>query len=175
MCNRFVQKGREVRPGQRAVVLMRGPGGEYEVPFDEAIFGGPARSESRNYWIKREGAEHVLVPEIVSFGEKDKATGRQNWETLRAPAAMEGLLLPKPPGKDYRLLKVLTQAATAEQMERLGNDRVPVFPAAPDVSPSPASSTPAPPVASVAPPEIAAAPPEPAPKRPSTDQLQLRI
>ncbi|MEA3187538.1 MAG: hypothetical protein QOD99_1368, partial [Chthoniobacter sp.] len=29
------------------MVLMRGPGGEFEIPFDEAIFGGPARSESR--------------------------------------------------------------------------------------------------------------------------------
>ena len=40
---------------------------------------------------------------------------------------MEGLLLPRPPGKEYRLLKVVTQPATAEQLARLGNDRVPVF------------------------------------------------
>jgi hypothetical protein len=127
MCNRFVQKGREVRPGQQATVLMRGPGGEFEVPFDEAIFGGPARSESRSYWIKREGAEPVVLPDIERFGEKDKANGQQNWEMLARPAAMEGLLLPQPPGKDYRLLKVVTQAATVEQIARLGNDRVPIF------------------------------------------------
>lgn len=39
---------------------------------------------------------------------------------------MEGLLLPRPPGKDYRLLKVVTQAATPEQAAWLGNDRVPM-------------------------------------------------
>lgn len=71
-------------------------------------------SESRNDWIER-------------FGEKDKSTGEQNWEDVPANSAMEGLLLPRPPGKDYRLLKVVTQPATAEQFARLGNDRVPVF------------------------------------------------
>ena len=127
MCNRFVQKGREVRPGQRALVQMRGPGGEFEVPFDEAVFGGPARNESRHYWLQREGAEPVLVPDISSFGEKDKATKEQHWEDVPGGSSMEGLLLPRPPGKDYRLLKVLTQAATADQIARLGNDRVPIL------------------------------------------------
>jgi hypothetical protein len=127
MCNRFVQQGREIRPGQRAVVLMRGPGGEFEIPFAEAVFGGPARSERRDYWIKRQGAEPVLVPEITRFGEKDQATGAQNWEDVAEHSAMEGLLLPCPAGKDYRLLKVVTQAATADQIARLGNDRVPLF------------------------------------------------
>ena len=56
MCNRFVQQGREVRPGQRATVVMRGPGGDWEMAYDGAIFGGPARRESRNYWLSRERA-----------------------------------------------------------------------------------------------------------------------
>ena len=41
-------------------------------------------------------------------------------------SSLEGFLLPQPPGKDYRLLKVVTQPATGEQLARLGNDRVPV-------------------------------------------------
>ena len=156
MCNRFVQKGHEVRPGQRATVLMRGPGGEFELPFDEAIFGGPARRESRNYWIKREGAEPVLIPEIERFGEKDQTSGRQNWEVVPAHSIMEGLLLPQPAGKDYRLLKVVTQDATAEQLSRLGNDRVPVFTTTLDTTPGPIT------------PAESAQPPPP-------DQLQLPI
>ena len=126
MCNRYVQKGREVRPKQGTTVLMKGPGGYFELPF-EAVFGGPARNESRNYWIKKEGPEPVLVPDISRFGEKDKAMGAQNWEDVPAGSSMEGLLLPRPPGKDYRLLKVVTQAATPEQIARLGNDRVPIL------------------------------------------------
>lgn len=106
---------------------MRGPGGEYELPFEEAIFGGPARQESRNYWIKREGAEDVIVPNVSRFGEKDKTTGQQNYEDVPPGTALEGLLLPTPPGKQYRLLKIVTQAATPEQIARLGNDRAPVI------------------------------------------------
>ena len=126
MCNRFVQKGRQVKPQQKATVLMKGPGGFFELPF-EAVFGGAARNESRNYWIEREGAEPVIVPDIGRFGEKDKATGAQNWEDIPPGSALEGLLLPMPPGKDYRLLKVVTQAATEDQIARLGNDRAPII------------------------------------------------
>ncbi len=77
---------------------MKGPGGFFELPF-EAVFGGPVRNESRNYWIKREGAEAVIVPDIERFGEKDKTTGVQNWEDVPAGTALEGLLLPHAAGK----------------------------------------------------------------------------
>ena len=76
---------------------MRGPGGEFEVPFDEAVFGAPARTQRRHHWIQREGAEPVLVPDISRFGEKDKATQEQHWEEVPAGSSMEGLLLPRPP------------------------------------------------------------------------------
>lgn len=126
MCNRVVQNDVIVKPGQRAKVLMRGPGGEFEIPFDEAVFGGPAKRESRNYWIKREGAEDVLVPNVSRFGEKNKATGEQGWEDITPGSALEGLLLPQPPGKDYRLLKIVIQPATPAQLAHLGNDRAPI-------------------------------------------------
>ncbi len=126
MCNRVVQNDLIVKPGEQITVLMRGPGGEFELPFTEAIFGGPAKSESRNYWICREGAEPVIVPQVTRFGEKNKTTGEQGWEDVAPGSSLEGLLLPQPPGKDYRLLKVVTQPATADQLARLGNDRAPV-------------------------------------------------
>ena len=126
MCNRVVQKNKPIKPGERVTVLMRGPQGEFELPFTEAVFGGPAKSESRGYWIQRENAENVIVPDVTGFGEKNKTTGEQGWENLPPGSALEGLLLPQPPGKDYRLLKVVTRPATAEQIARLGNDRAPV-------------------------------------------------
>src|SRR5262245_8447949 len=100
MCNRFVQKGAVVKPGEKTMVLMRGPQGDFEIPFTEAVFGGPAKSESRNYWIKREGAEEVIVPEISRFGEKSKTSGTQGWEDVEPGSALQGLLLPQPPGKE---------------------------------------------------------------------------
>jgi hypothetical protein len=91
------------------------------------VFGGPAKRESRNYWIRREGAEPVVVPDIERFGEKNKATGEQGWEDVPPGTALEGLLLPQPPGKGYRLLKIVTQPAKEDQVSRLGNDRAPVL------------------------------------------------
>ena|SRR5882757_5460035 len=127
MCNRVVQNEVIVKPGGKLTVLMRGPQGEFELPFTEAVFGGPAKSENRNYWIKREGAEPVAVPDVTRFGEKNKTTGEQGWEDLPTKASLQGLLLPQPPGKDYRLLKIITQPATPVQVARLGNDRAPVI------------------------------------------------
>ncbi len=126
MCNRVVQNDLIVKPGGKVTVLMRGPQGEFELPFNEAVFGGPAKTESRNYWIKREGAEEVIVPHVTRFGEKNKTTGEQGWEDVPPGSALEGLLLPQPPGKEYRLLKIVTQPATPDQCARLGNDRTPV-------------------------------------------------
>jgi len=135
MCNRVVQDGTEIKPGQPVKVLLRGPGGQFELPF-EAVFGGPAKKESRGYWIQREGAEEVRVPQVSRFGEKNKTTGAQGYEDLAPGSSLEGLLLPTPPGKDYRLLKIVTQPATPEQSARLGNDRAPVVILAPGAADS---------------------------------------
>jgi hypothetical protein len=56
MCNRIVQKDAPIKPGGKVTVLMRGPQGEFEMPFTEAVFGGPAKRESREmrsmfYWM----------------------------------------------------------------------------------------------------------------------------
>jgi hypothetical protein len=126
MCNRVVQKDVEIKPGGRAIVLMRGPGAEFDLPFEQAVFAGPAKCESRGYWIKREGAEDVLIPYVTRFGEKNRITGEQGWEDLPSGSALEGLLLPQPPGKEYRLVKIVTQPATPDQIAKLGNDRAPV-------------------------------------------------
>src|SRR5438067_11095357 len=108
MCNRIVQKGREVKPGQPVMVLMRGPRGEFEMPFEEAAFGGPARNESRNYWIQREGADPLSVPDAERFFERDETTGKQNSEDVPSGTALEGLWQRKAPGQDCRALKVCT-------------------------------------------------------------------
>jgi hypothetical protein len=126
MCNRVVQNGVEIKPGGRATVLMRGPQGEYELPFTEAIFGGPAKRESRGYWKSREGAEDVIVPDVPMLVYKKNTTGEQGYEDVPSGSSLEGLLLPQPPGKSYRLLKIVTQPATPDQIGRLGNDRAPV-------------------------------------------------
>lgn len=91
------------------------------------IFSGAARSDRIGYWLDVERADRVVVPGVSRFGERNKLTGQQNFEDVPADSMMDGILLPTPPGKDYRLLKVVTQDADFGQLARLGNDRAPVF------------------------------------------------
>jgi len=41
--------------------------------------------------------------------------------------AIEAMLEPQPAGKDYRLLKVVTREASAEELARSGKNRVPLL------------------------------------------------
>ena len=72
------------------MVLMRGPGGEFEIPFEEAVFGGPARNESRNYWIRREGAEPVIVPDRYSPAGPTAALIEAASSTVQGDQAIAG-------------------------------------------------------------------------------------
>ena len=66
MRNRFVQKGREVRPRQNATVLMKGRGGFFELPF-EAVFGGAARNESAIIGSSAKVPSQSLCPKSSGF------------------------------------------------------------------------------------------------------------
>ena len=108
---RAEQPKRNADVGIRAGAKLHG-GKRWE--SGNVIFGGPAKKESRNYWLQREGAVDVLVPNVTRFGEKNKTTEEQGWEDVPPGSALEGLLLPQPPGKDYRLLKIVSASARAQ-------------------------------------------------------------
>jgi len=60
------------------------------------------------------------------FEEKHETTKAQTRKTVPAGTRLEDLLLAPPAGKDYRLLKIVTRAATPDESTRLGNSRIPV-------------------------------------------------
>lgn len=125
MCNRFVQNGRVVKPGEKATVLLRGPAGEFEIEFDQAVFSGNAREDKKRYWLKQ--ADEVIVPGISAYGEKNKLTGAQSFEQVPDGSRALGFLLPQPEGKEYRLLKILTTDGGPKRTALFGNDRTPVL------------------------------------------------
>ena len=84
MCNRVVQKDKVIKPGEPVLVLMKGPGATFELPF-EAVFAGPAKRESRGYWIQREGAQDV---EVVAVVERAHALRASVAESFRAGNAL---------------------------------------------------------------------------------------
>jgi hypothetical protein len=140
MCNRFVQKGRMVKPGGKAIIFLRGPGGLMPVELDrkghpllamEGVYSGAAQSETvERKWIRAQHAVEVLIPHVTSFGDWHVALDKQLDHDLPAGSALAGVLLPEVERKDgtgpYRLLKVQTRAATPEEEERIGNDRMAV-------------------------------------------------
>jgi hypothetical protein len=126
-----VQSRRPERPGphqtpRQTKGLAQGARGYFELPF-EGTFAGAAKKEKRQYWLDVERADEVIIPDVEGFEEANKETGAQSREATPPGTALEGLLLPQPPGKDYRLLKVLTQPTTPDQFARWGNDRAPVI------------------------------------------------
>ena len=157
MCNRFVQKGRMVKPPGKAIVFLRGPGGVMPVNLDrkghpllpiEGLYTGAAQSESvKQKWIRAQHAVEVLIPHVTSFGDWHVGRDVQLDHDLSAGSALAGVLLPEVARKDgtgtYRLLKVQTRAATPDEEERIGNDRMAVVvpwpdaPEIPDLPPDP--------------------------------------
>lgn len=125
MCNRFIQNGRVVKPGEKATVLLRGPAGEFALEFPNAVFSGNAREDKKRYWLKQ--AEECVVPGITAYGEKNKTTGAQSFEEVPDGSKMLGFLLPQPEGKTYRLLKILTRDGGPTRTALFGNDRTPVL------------------------------------------------
>jgi len=74
MCNKYVQDELIIKPGGRTYVKMRGPGGEFELPFTEAVFGGSAKRESRGWWKSKEGAE-VQARSMVLISKSSNCGG----------------------------------------------------------------------------------------------------
>ena len=127
MCNRVVQKGKVIKPGEKITVLMKGPGAEFELTFDGAVFGGPAKSESRGYWLKRERAEPVIIPDVSRYGEKNKTTEEQGWEDVQPGSSLEGLCAAAATTRQgLSAIESCHAARYTDQIARLGNDRAPV-------------------------------------------------
>lgn len=123
MCNVVIQSGQQIRP--QGILRVRL---EEDGRSAEGVFAGSARRESRAYW-SREGAEPCLIPDVSGFGESNERDGGQSFETLPEGSSLRGFLLPpkvSKTGAEYRLLKVMTRPATAEEYARLGNERMPI-------------------------------------------------
>ena len=57
MCNRVVQKDKVIKPGERVMVLMKGPGATFELPFKGAVFAGQGPSDFATKAAHRENDE----------------------------------------------------------------------------------------------------------------------
>ena len=87
----------------------------------ELIWAGFARKESLGWW-KKKSAEMVDVP-AVRFAERSERDGQLRWDDVSSGSVVRGLIDPND-GKP--LLKIVTRASTAEELERFQHPRMPL-------------------------------------------------
>ena len=98
------------------------------VPFwrqrghDQLVWAGFARQESLGWW-KRAGGELVDVP-AHRFAERSDRTRQLAWDDLPPGTVVRGLVDPHD-GKP--LLKIVTRASSAEEIQRFEHPRMPLL------------------------------------------------
>lgn len=115
MCAAFESLGTQLRPG-RAVAVWRNTTAEFRV------WAGFARNERLSWWL-RKGCQPVDVP-AVRFAERSQKDGRLYWDEVPAGQVIRGLWEPALPAA--RIL-IVTRAATPEEADIFGHDRMPLI------------------------------------------------
>jgi hypothetical protein len=125
MCQRIVQKQREISVGETIVVLLKGPASEFEVPCARAVFQGSLGRESAKWLIDDGRAEEVIVPYVSGFHVRSEKSGEVIAEKVITASALQGVLSYAGAG-EARRFHVITTPATEEQHMRLDCEEVPV-------------------------------------------------
>ena len=127
MCIAFKKKGKTFKPGQP--VEVRSKQGRLVRPW-----ASYARSERMEYWIRQRSAIEV---EILAdgFAERNRHTNQLVWENIPSGQIIRAVLAsPKDP--ESFLIQpdpdcyIVTRAATADEIQHFGHDRLPVVAAA---------------------------------------------
>ncbi len=124
MCIAIKKKGKTYQQGQS--VEVETDQGSATVPW-----ASYARSEKMHYWEKQRKASHVVI-RAEGFAERQRQTNQIIWQeipadhvihaVLAAPRNPEEFLIPQ--GRDCY---IVTRAATTEEIEHFGHDRMPLI------------------------------------------------
>jgi len=124
MCIAFKQQGKTFKPGQ--TVAVQSPQGPLVRPW-----AAYARSERMEYWVKQRSA---IAVEILAdgFAERHRQTNQIIWENIPSGRIIQALLA-KPKDPDTFLIPpdpecyIVTRAATANEANHFGHDRLPMI------------------------------------------------
>src|SRR5471032_1406857 len=121
MCSRF-KALREWKPGDELPLEL------IEGMPSTGVWAGFAQQEKLDWWLKKPG--HVLAQtrdEVTEIAERSDSSS----ELLYGPAPEHAHLLfvlePSAPGKNYRLAKMITTAATNAQAAYYNHPRFPLL------------------------------------------------
>ena len=115
MCSVFQFKKQTFRPG-REVTAQSKRG------IVRPVWAGFARNESLDWWLQKGGV--LLDLPINRFAERSDQTGRLVWDDVPDHLVLRGLLDVQ---SGQPLLKVVTRAASLEELERFQHPRMPLL------------------------------------------------
>lgn len=114
--------GREYRPGEMLRLALADG-----TPV-EGIWGGSAQGEKLLWWINKPG--HLLSQtkdQIAGIAIRDADTGEIRWGAAPVGGHLFFVLKPPPSGKNYRIAKMVTTAATPAQAAYFNEERFSLF------------------------------------------------
>lgn len=115
MCSVFQFKKQTFRPGREVKAQSR-------CGIVRYVWAGFARNESLDWWLQKGGV--LLDLPIDRFAERSDQTGQLVWDDVPDHLVLRGLLDVQS-GKP--LLKVVTRAASLEELGRFQNPRIPLL------------------------------------------------
>lgn len=112
--------------------LIRKPG--IPLPFqfadggiEEAIWAGSATEEKLNWWLRDVGHQLAQSEAVAAVASKADDNGEMIWGDAPSEAKLLFVLVAPPPGKSYRLAKMVTTAANPAQAAYFRHDRACLF------------------------------------------------
>lgn len=113
--------GREHKAGQPFPLTL--PDG---TPI-EGTWAGSAQNEKLSWWLQKSGHQLAESGEISAFACKAEDNGELIWGPAPKSARLFFVVEPLPPGKSYRLAKMVTTAATPDQLAYFRHSRAPLL------------------------------------------------
>ena len=94
----------------------------------EAVWAGSAKEEKlEDDWLRRGGSQLAQSEPVAAVASKADDNGEMIWGDAPADANLIFVLLAPPPGKSYRLGKMVTTAASPAQAAYFRHDRFSLF------------------------------------------------
>lgn len=122
MCNRFRSAvGKEWKPGDKLPLEL------VDGTPAEGVWAGFATEERLAWWIRQPGNVLAQGEEAAEIAERAGDTRELVWGAAPPNARLVYVLEPARAGKNYRLARMITTAANADQVLYFRHGRFPLF------------------------------------------------